>query len=186
MEVTFFYLFNCFIKVLSNVSILSTYFVVCRAHYLLKCRKEILTKKRKTSQFRSTTANAMYGLFTFMSLTVLTPMPGDALRCYHGLSAGTKTECDDGVRFCMIGIFKDSLFFSKMRLCGAGEQLWNGCREIEDGKVLRCYCSTDGCVLFDFNTSHSLILPSTTDVTNRKRWQRFLLLPATLIPAKQN
>ena len=54
----------------------------------------------------------MYGLFTFMSLTVLTPMPGDALRCYHGLSAGTKTECDEGVTFCMIGIFKDSLFFS--------------------------------------------------------------------------
>ena len=36
-------------------SILSTYFVVCRAHYLLNCRKEILTNKRKTKQFRETT-----------------------------------------------------------------------------------------------------------------------------------
>ena len=99
-----------------------------------------------------THATAMYGLFTFMSLTVLTPVPGVvALQCYHGLSDGTKTECDDGVRFCMIGLFKDSLFFSKMRLCGAGEKLWEGCREDEDGKVVRCYCSTDGYNI-DFNT----------------------------------
>ena len=89
----------------------------------------------------------MYGLFTFMSLTVLTPIPGTALRCYHGLSAGTKTDCDEGVTFCMIAFFKESLFFSKMRLCGSGEKLWEGCREDEDGKVLRCYCSTDGLVL---------------------------------------
>ena len=86
----------------------------------------------------------MYGLFTCMSLAVLTPVSGGGLQCYHGLSAGTKRECDDGVTFCMIGFFKDSLFFSKMRLCGSGEKLWEGCREDEDGKVLRCYCSTDG------------------------------------------
>ena len=99
----------------------------------------------------------MYGLFTFMSLTALTPVPGGALRCYHGLSAGTKSDaCDEGVTYCMIGFFKESLFFSKMRLCGSGEKLWDGCREDEDGKVVRCYCSTDGLVLVSILDTYNI------------------------------